>query len=78
MTVPTVRMTLADLPYADLEGEEYAAAPYDYLDRMRAQTWGARTAIGLMVLRYDAIQDVYKESRFRTPGVDSVKIQGVT
>lgn len=74
----TAPMTLADLPYADLEGEEYAAAPYDYLDRMREQSWGARTAIGLMVLGYEAIQDVYKDARFRTPGVDSFKIQGVT
>lgn len=74
----TVPMKLGDLPYADLEGDEYAKAPYDYLDRMREQTWGARTAIGLMVLGYDAIQDVYNDPRFRTPGVDSFKIQGVT
>jgi hypothetical protein len=71
-------LTLADLPYADLEGPEYAAAPYDYLDRIREQTWGARTAIGLMVLGYDAIQEVYNDPRFRTPGVDTYKLQGVT
>jgi cytochrome P450 len=75
---PRVPGTLADLPYADLEGQEYATAPYDYLDRMREQTWGARTAIGLMVLGYDAIQEVYNDPRFRTPGVDSFKLQGVT
>jgi cytochrome P450 len=78
MTAVQDSKTLADLPYADLEGEEYAAAPYDYLDRMREQTWGARTAIGLIVLSYDAIQEVYNDPRFRTPGVDTYKLQGVT
>ena len=77
-TVDEAPLTLADLPYADLEGEEYAKAPYDYLDRMREQTWCARTAIGLMVLSYEAIQDVYRDPRFRTPGVDTYKLQGVT
>jgi hypothetical protein len=74
----TVLSRLTDLPYADLEGPEYAAAPYDYLDRMRERTWGVRTSIGLMVLGYDAIQEVYNDPRFRTPGVDTYKLQGVT
>lgn len=74
----TASPTLADLPYADLEGDEYTRAPYDYLDRMRERTWGARTSIGLMVLAYDAIQEVYNDPRFRTPGVATYELQGVT
>jgi hypothetical protein len=69
--------TIAELPYIDLEGEEFAAAPFEMLDRMREQTWAARTHMGIMLLSHDSVQEIYADPRLRQPGIETFKLQGI-
>jgi cytochrome P450 len=70
--------TVADLPYLDMESEDFFAAPYERLDAMRRQSWAARSAMGVVLLSHKAIQDLYADPRLRQPGIEVFKFQGVT
>jgi len=70
--------TLADLPYLDMESEDFLAAAYERLDAMRRRTWAARTDMGVVLLSHTAIQTLSTDSRLMQPGVQVWKYQGVT
>jgi cytochrome P450 len=69
--------TIEELPFIDLEGEDFAARPYDILDDMRQRTWAARTHMGIMVLSHQAAEELYADTRLRQPGVETFKLQGI-
>lgn len=77
-TQDTATGALADLPYLDMESEDFFANAYERLDEMRRSTWAARTAMGVVLLSHKAIQDLYADPRFRQPGIEVFKFQGVT
>jgi hypothetical protein len=79
MTAPVVAPggTIADLPYIDLESEQFAATPYEILDETRRRTWAARTHMGIMILSHTAAQELYADARLRQPGVETFKLQGI-
>jgi cytochrome P450 len=70
--------TIADLPYLDLEGAEFLESPYEVLQQAREQAWAARTAAGIMVLSFEAINDLYSDPRLRQPGTITFEMQGIT
>jgi cytochrome P450 len=78
-SVPTIGgpTTIEELPYIDLESEDFAATPYDILDDMRQRTWAARTHMGIMVLSHQAAEELYADARIRQPGVETFKLQGI-
>lgn len=69
--------TIADLPYIDLESEQFAATPYEILDETRNRAWAARTHMGIMILSHTAAQELYADTRLRQPGVETFKLQGI-
>jgi cytochrome P450 len=69
---------IEQLPYLDQESEAYLTAPYDVLNEARRRHWAARNSLGIAILGYEATQEIYDDDRFRTPGVKTLEIQGVT
>jgi hypothetical protein len=69
--------TIDELPYIDLESDQFALTPYEILDETRNQTWAARTHMGIMALSHEAVQDLYSDTRLRQPGVETFKLQGI-
>jgi cytochrome P450 len=69
--------TIADLPFLDMEGEEFLHRPYEVLDAMRERAWAARTNAGIMVLRYDAINELLSDLRLHQPGTITLEMQGI-
>jgi cytochrome P450 len=69
--------TIDELPYIDLESEQFGRTPYQILDDTRNRTWAARTHMGIMILSHTAAQELYADTRLRQPGIETFKLQGI-
>lgn len=58
----------ADLPYLDFFDPEFQADPGAACGRARQQSWVARCPFGAAILSRQAVHDMLRERRLRTPG----------
>lgn len=66
------------MPYIDVFSPEFLADPYSFLNAARAESWAAQTPVGMVVLAYDAVQELGADRRLGQPGADLFRLQGVT
>jgi cytochrome P450 len=69
---------VSDLPFLDVESDEFVANSTAMLRDMRNVTWLARTNIGVMTLSYEGSEAILKDTRFKQPGVLTFELQGIT
>jgi cytochrome P450 len=71
------RITIDQLPYLDMESEEFIKDSNQLLTKMRDRTWAARTHLGIILFDYDVIETLLPDPRFRQPGINTFEVQGV-
>ena len=70
--------TLDDAPFLDIFDRGFQADAAPVLDRLRAESWLARTPIGGLVIGREQVQSLMADRRLRSSLLDFLHLQGVT
>jgi cytochrome P450 len=70
--------TINDAPLLDMMDPAFRADPGPVLDKLRAESWLARTAMGGCVISRDHVQLLLADRRLGSPVTPFIEIQGVT
>jgi len=66
------------MPFLDLYGSEFQTRPHEVLRKFREEHFCAKSAMGIVVLRYAEAQELLAHRLFRTPSTELLAMQGIT
>jgi cytochrome P450 len=69
---------MAELPFIDTLSADYDADIHRAHREARADSWVARTPVGLIFLEYDAVLWMLRDRRFREQGAEALVAAGIT
>ncbi len=70
--------SIEDAPFLDFFTPEFEADPVAAISALRAQSWLARTPIGLLVIARDKVEALLADPRLRSSLLDFVRLQGLS